>query len=125
MHGRWAMLAVAGILTTNWLESLGLIKDFLEGPRWVDMISRHVDIQPTFLHKKKPKPNIGYLGGVWFDPFMWRKESSEPLMVLRMKEIKNGRLAMLAFVFQTLCTGQDPIENLMALIVDPDHYSTF
>ncbi|CAA3012890.1 photosystem I chlorophyll a b-binding 6, chloroplastic [Olea europaea subsp. europaea] len=156
IHGRWAMLAVAGILIPEWLESLGFIENFswydagareyfadpttlfvvqlalmgwVEGRRWVDMINPGcVDIEPTLPHKNKPKPDVGYPGGLWFDPFMWGRGSPEPVMVLRTKEIKNGRLAMLAFVgfcFQATYTGQGPMENLMCHIADPGHCNIF
>ncbi|KAL2251010.1 UNVERIFIED_CONTAM: Photosystem I chlorophyll a/b-binding protein 6, chloroplastic [Sesamum indicum] len=156
MHARWAMLAVAGILIPEWLESLGFIENFswydagareyfadpttlfvvqlglmgwVEGRRWADMINPGcVDIEPTFPNRKKPKPDVGYPGGLWFDPFMWGRGSPEPVMVLRTKEIKNGRLAMLAFIgfcFQAVYTGQGPIENLMAHIADPGHCNIF
>ncbi|KAK6131777.1 hypothetical protein DH2020_034473 [Rehmannia glutinosa] len=156
MHSRWAMLAVAGILIPEWLESLGFIENFswydagareyfadpttlfvvqlalmgwAEGRRWADIINPGcVDIEPTLPHKTKPKPDVGYPGGLWFDPFMWGRGSPEPVMVLRTKEIKNGRLAMLAFVgfcFQAVYTGQGPIENLMAHIADPGHCNIF
>lgn len=156
MHSRWAMLAVAGILIPEWLESLGFLDNFnwfdagsreyfadpttlfvvqlalmgwVEGRRWADMINPGcVDIEPNFPNKKKPKPDVGYPGGLWFDPFMWGRGSPEPVMVLRTKEIKNGRLAMLAFtgfVFQAIYTGQGPIENLTAHLADPGHINIF
>ncbi|XVF35161.1 hypothetical protein REPUB_Repub18cG0121100 [Reevesia pubescens] len=62
--------------------------------------------------------DVGYPGGSWIDPLMWGRGSPEAVMVLRTKEIKNGRLAMLAFVgfcFQAIYTGEGPIENLMEL----------
>ncbi|KAG9152115.1 hypothetical protein Leryth_017684 [Lithospermum erythrorhizon] len=156
IHSRWAMLAVAGILIPELLERLGFIDNFswydagsreyfadsttllvvqlalmgwVEGRRWADIINPgSVDIEPTFPHKKKPKADVGYPGGLWFDPFMWGRGSPEPVMVLRTKEIKNGRLAMLAFVgfcFQAIYTGEGPIENLMAHIADPGHCNIF
>ncbi|XP_047336017.1 photosystem I chlorophyll a/b-binding protein 6, chloroplastic-like [Impatiens glandulifera] len=156
IHSRWAMLAVSGILIPEWLESLGFIEKFswydagaqeyfadsttlfvvqlglmgwVEGRRWEDIIKPGcVDIEPSFPHKKKPEVDVGYPGGLWFDPLMWGRGSPEPVMVLRTKEIKNGRFAMLAFigfVFQAIYTGQGPLENLSAHIVDPGHYNVF
>ncbi|XP_071721446.1 photosystem I chlorophyll a/b-binding protein 6, chloroplastic [Rutidosis leptorrhynchoides] len=156
MHSRWAMLAVAGILIPEWLKGLGFLENFswfeagsreyfadsttlfvvqlalmgwVEGRRWADMIKPGcVDIEPNFPNKKKPKPDVGYPGGLWFDPFMWGRGSPEPVMVLRTKEIKNGRLAMLAFtgfVFQAIYTGQSPLENLAAHLADPGHVNIF
>ncbi|KAJ0089473.1 hypothetical protein Patl1_13625 [Pistacia atlantica] len=156
MHGRWAMLAVAGILIPEWLESLGLIENFswydagsreyfadpttlfvvqlalmgwVEGRRWADIIKPgSVDIEPNLPNKKKPTPDVGYPGGLWFDPMMWGRGSPEPVMVLRTKEIKNGRLAMLAFVgfcFQAIYTGEGPLENLAAHVADPGHCNIF
>ncbi|XP_022929235.1 photosystem I chlorophyll a/b-binding protein 6, chloroplastic isoform X1 [Cucurbita moschata] len=156
MHARWAMLAVAGILLPEWFESLGLIQNFswydagtreyfadpttllvaqlglmgwVEGRRWADMVNPgSVDVDLKLPHKKKPTPDVGYPGGFWFDPMMWGRGSPEPVMVLRTKEIKNGRLAMLAFVglwFQAIYTGQGPLENLAAHVADPGHCNIF
>ncbi|KAK1281232.1 hypothetical protein QJS04_geneDACA004883 [Acorus gramineus] len=156
MHGRWAMLAVAGILVPEYLEKLGFIDDFswfdagareyfadpwtlflvqmglmgwAEGRRWADFVNPGcVDVEPKFPNKKNPKPDVGYPGGLFFDPFMWGRGSPQPVMVLRTKEIKNGRLAMLAFVgfwFQAVYTGQGPLENLSAHLADPGHCNIF
>ncbi|XVE70731.1 hypothetical protein DITRI_Ditri10aG0094400 [Diplodiscus trichospermus] len=156
MHARWAMLAVAGILIPELLERLGFIENFswydagsreyfadsttlfvvqmalmgwVEGRRWADIIKPgSVDIQLKLPNKKNPTPDVGYPGGLWFDPLMWGRGSPEPVMVLRTKEIKNGRLAMLAFVgfvFQAIYTGEGPIENLMAHLADPGHCNIF
>lgn len=150
------MLAVAGILIPELLERLGFIEDFswydagtreyfadtktlfvvqmalmgwVEGRRWADMLNPGcVDIDFKFPNKKNPKPDVGYPGGFWFDPLMWGRGSPEPVMVLRTKEIKNGRLAMLAFVgfwFQAIYTGEDPIQNLMKHLADPGHCNIF
>ncbi|KAF2594689.1 hypothetical protein F2Q70_00044217 [Brassica cretica] len=47
---------------------------------------------------------------------------------LRTKEIKNGRLAMLAVMgawFQHIYTGTGPIDNLFAHLADPGHATIF
>lgn len=156
MHSRWAMLAVAGILIPECLERLELIENFswynagaqtyfadpvtlfvvqmilmgwVEGRRWADYVKPGcVDIELEYPNVKKPKPDVGYPGGLWFDPFMWGRGSPEPVMQMRTKEIKNGRLAMLAFVgfcFQAVYTGEGPLENLSAHLADPGHSNIF
>ncbi|CAN1290973.1 Photosystem I chlorophyll a/b-binding protein 6, chloroplastic [Linum perenne] len=155
MHARWAMLAVAGILIPEGMERVDLLDNFnwydagareyfadpvtlfvvqmglmgwAEGRRWADMVNPgSVDIEPVLPHKPKHKADVGYPGGLWFDFWGWGDGSPEPIMTMRTKEIKNGRLAMLAFVgfcFQAVYTGDGPIENLMAHIADPGHAFT-
>uniref|UniRef100_N1R056 Chlorophyll a-b binding protein, chloroplastic n=1 Tax=Aegilops tauschii TaxID=37682 RepID=N1R056_AEGTA len=88
MHGRWAMLAAAGILVPEVLHKWGFMEEFSCGGRG----------------------------------------SPEPVMVLRTKEIKTARLAMLAFVgfwFQAVYTGQGPLDNLFAHLADPGHCNIF
>ncbi|XP_038878693.1 photosystem I chlorophyll a/b-binding protein 6, chloroplastic [Benincasa hispida] len=112
MHARWAMLAVAGILLPEWFESLGLIQDF----SWYDAGSRQYFADSTTLLVAQ----LALMG--------WVEGRPEPVMVLRTKEIKNGRLAMLAFVglwFQAIYTGQGPLENLAAHVADPGHCNIF
>ncbi|KAF8657815.1 hypothetical protein HU200_059977 [Digitaria exilis] len=157
IHGRWAMLAAVGILIPDLLSRWGFIDagfswydagsreyfadpwtlfisqmalmGWAEGRRWADLINPGcVDIEPTFPNRKKPVPDVGYPGGLWFDWANWGRGSPEPVMVLRTKEIKNGRLAMLAFLgfwFQAVYTGQGPIDNLLAHLADPGHCNVF
>jgi hypothetical protein len=156
MHSRWAMLGVTGILIPEILDNMGYVKNFswfnagsvqyfadpttlfivqlalmgwAEGRRWADIVNPgSVDIEPKLPNRPNPKPDVGYPGGLWFDPMQWGRGSPEPVMVLRTKEIKNGRLAMLAFLgfcFQAVYTGGSPLDNLMAHLADPGHVNIF
>ncbi|KAK3232116.1 hypothetical protein Dsin_003997 [Dipteronia sinensis] len=67
--------------------------------------------------------DINYPGGALFDPL---KLSKDPVAFedLKVKEIKNGRLAMVAwlgFYAQAGLTGKGPVQNLVDHISDPFH----
>ncbi|KAK0576021.1 hypothetical protein LWI29_010720 [Acer saccharum] len=67
--------------------------------------------------------DINYPGGALFDPL---KLSKDPVSFedLKVKEIKNGRLAMVAwlgFYAQAALTGKGPVQNLVDHISDPFH----
>lgn len=67
--------------------------------------------------------DINYPGGVLFDPL---NLSKYPVAFeeLKVKEIKNGRLAMVAwlgFYIQAALTGKGPVQNLLEHISDPLH----
>ncbi|KAL2471854.1 Chlorophyll A-B binding family protein [Abeliophyllum distichum] len=71
--------------------------------------------------------DINYPGGVLFDPLNLSKDPSA-FEELKVKEIKNGRLAMVAwlgFYIQAALTGKGPVQNLLEHISDPVHNNVF
>jgi light-harvesting complex I chlorophyll a/b binding protein 2/light-harvesting complex I chlorophyll a/b binding protein 4 len=152
VHCRFAMLGVAGVLFPEVLKSAGLggpaaqvpwfdagkfeyfaSADALFGVQmllfaWVEL-RRLQDIRkpgsvnqdPIFSNNKLPDSNeVGYPGGI-FDPLGYAKGTADKNN-LKLKEIKNGRLAMLAFAgfaVQAFATGTTPLQGLSAHLADP------
>ncbi|KAM1641967.1 hypothetical protein ACFX2K_011969 [Malus domestica] len=156
VHCRWAMLGAAGIFIPEFLTKIGILNTpswytageqeyftdtttlfvvelvligWAEGRRWADIIKPgSVNTDPIFPNNKLTGTDVGYPGGLWFDPLGWGSGSPEKIKELRTKEIKNGRLAMLAVMgawFQHIYTGTGPIDNLFAHLADPGHATIF
>lgn len=148
VHSRWAMMGVVGILGQEllnpdvfWYEA-GLPKNlpeqvsglnlggilavefclmhYVEVRRWQDYKNPgSVNEDPVFKGNSVPNEVMGYPGGI-FDPFGFAK--GKDLEDLKTKEIKNGRLAMVAwtgFALQAQATGKGPIACWKDHLADP------
>lgn len=148
-NARWAMLGCAGILGQEiinpdvfWYEAglpenlpepfkninLGgllafefLMMHYVEVRRWQDYRNfGSVNEDPIFKGNKVPNEEMGYPGGFWFNPA--GMATGEDKKSLQTKEIKNGRLAMVAwagFLLQAQAYGKGPLACLADHLADP------
>jgi light-harvesting complex I chlorophyll a/b binding protein 5 len=154
IHGRFAMLGTAGILFTDGLNQSGvgnfpswtdvqaqtfdfadtttlflvqmILFSFAEHKRLYDLKNPGSQGAPgSFMGLEASLSGSGVAGypGKVFDPLNLAKNPAE-FEELKVKEIKNGRLAMMAFLgicAQTYSTGAGPHANLVAHVADPWH----
>ena len=130
VNGQWAMIAVAGILFT---DAVGITPVWYEAGAaeyWLPPVPQLAILAPVmgYLENKRMenllKSGTSGVGDIVpFDPMGMGKSPD-----MRLKEIKNGRLAMVAFVgFATsaLVTRKGPVSALAAHLADPFHNNIF
>ncbi|KAH7523620.1 photosystem I chlorophyll a/b-binding protein 5, chloroplastic [Ziziphus jujuba] len=154
VHARFAMLGVAGILFTDLLRVTGIsdipiwykagavkydfantetlfivqlfLMGFVETKRYMDFVSPGSQAKEgSFLGLEASLEGLepGYPGGPLLNPLGLAKDI-ENAHDWKLKEIKNGRLAMVAmlgFFVQASVTHVGPVENLVDHLSDPWH----
>ncbi|KAH7279749.1 hypothetical protein KP509_37G034400 [Ceratopteris richardii] len=156
IHARFAMAGVAGILFTDVLRTFGLrnipiwyeagathfdfadtrtlffvqllLMGFVETKRYMDIVIPHSQgAENSFLGIEPALRGLepGYPGGPLFNPAGFALGIEEQ-QIMRVKELKNGRLAMVAmvgFFVQAAVTKVGPTENLLTHLSDPWHHT--
>ena len=140
LHARWCMLAAAGILIPealgygNWVEAplaalngkaqyLGNDVSLSLGQLCLFEVLAMGGAEALRNEETDPVKRC-YPGGS-FDPFKFATDKdAEAVRVLKVKEIANGRLAMVAvlgFFAQAQATGTGPVANWSAHVADAWH----
>ncbi|KAK6946773.1 Chlorophyll A-B binding protein [Dillenia turbinata] len=126
IHGRWAMLGALGCITPEALEKWVRV-DFKEPVCILAVLAFQVVLMGLVEgYRINGLPGVGkgndlYPGGQYFDP-LGLADDPVTFAELKVKEIKNGRLAMFSmfgFFVQAIVTGKGPLENLLDHLDNP------
>jgi len=149
IHGRWAMLGAAGFVLPEAFNKFGAVCGpeavwFKTGALLLDgdtikyfgadvplnlaaaVIAEVILVGGAEYYRSTNKSPLGsdldrlHPGGA-FDP-LGLADDPDQFALLKVKEIKNGRLAMfsmLGFFIQAYVTGEGPVENLASHLSDP------
>eukprot|EP00897_Mesotaenium_endlicherianum_P006200 jgi/Mesen1/5608/ME000282S04758 len=117
----WTLFAVQ-ILLFAFVETKRYMDFRKPGSQKDEEIAWFFGIEPAFEGLEN-----GYPGGPVFDP-MGFAANTKTIQEMKQREIKNGRLAMIAavgFAVQAAVTKQGPFENLLTHLANPFHATIF